>query len=80
MECASCHGAPPPPDLAPLFFRNHLSRCVNATPSADQLSLDPPDTAAGTPVCEARGCGRLLTPVQIRKRVVLELRAEIERG
>jgi hypothetical protein len=36
-------------------------------PSADQLSLDPPDTAAGTPVCEAPGCDRRLTPDQVQR-------------
>jgi predicted nucleic acid-binding Zn ribbon protein len=35
--------------------------------SADQPPLDPTDTAAGTPLCEAPGCDRRLTPVQVRK-------------
>ncbi len=35
--------------------------------TADQPTLDPSDTAAGTPVCEAAGCGRRLTPVQVQR-------------
>lgn len=35
--------------------------------SANQLPLDPPDASAGTPVCEAPGCDRRLTPVQVAR-------------
>ncbi len=59
--------APPPPGLAPPISRNHLSRRANAMLTADQPPLDPPDTAAGTPVCEAAGCGRPLTPAQVAR-------------
>lgn len=35
--------------------------------SVDQRPLEPPDAPAGTPLCEAPGCDRHLTPSQLQK-------------